>query len=80
MAAITPFHVLVVLSAVAIVYALWMMYFTIRESHRMNNPGHKEKSSRSGEKERREISLVRAVLSYLRRTPSHKLPKPLKLN
>jgi len=53
MSAITPFHVLVVLSAVAITYALWMMYFTIRESRRMNIPGPKEKSGTAGEKRKK---------------------------
>lgn len=54
MDAINPTHVLIVLSAVAIAYALWMMYFTMRESRRINKPGQKDKSTAlSGEKRKK---------------------------
>lgn len=54
MGAISQTHVLIVLSAVAIVYALWMMYFTMRESRRMNKPGHKDNGDTlSGEKRKK---------------------------
>lgn len=81
MGAISQTHVLIVLSAVAIVYALWMMYFTMRESRRMNKPGHKDNGDTlSGEKERRGTLSARAVLSSLRGAPGQKLPYLLKMN
>jgi len=55
MGAITQTHVLIVLSAVAIAYAAWMMYFTMRESRRTDKPGRKDKgnSPASGEKRKK---------------------------
>lgn len=55
MAAITTTHVLIVLSIVAIVYALWMMFFFMRENRRTKKPSQKinDKTPLSGEKRKK---------------------------
>ena len=41
MGTINSFHVLVFLTVVAVIYACWMMYFTMRESRRQEQPDQK---------------------------------------
>lgn len=55
---INPTHVLIVLSAVAIVYALWMMYFTMRESRRTNKKGSNAGGDSSPEQKRKKGDIV----------------------
>ena len=44
---INPTHVLVFLTAVAVLYAAWMMYFTMRESRRANGKERKDRETAS---------------------------------
>lgn len=45
MGAVNSTHALIALSAVAVAYALWMMYFTMRESRRADGTGRKDKGA-----------------------------------
>lgn len=53
MGAVNSTHVLFVLSAVAVLYALWMMYFTVRESRRDRNTGKQGGNAPPTEKKRK---------------------------
>lgn len=54
MGAITNTHILIVLSAVGLVYTLWMLYYMIRETRRVNKPKRKDKyDTSSGEKRKK---------------------------
>lgn len=73
MDAVNTTHVLIVLSVVAVLYAAWMMYFTMRESRRSEKDGKTGGTSSPPEKKRKEdiVGKSRFVL------PSRRHSQPL---
>jgi hypothetical protein len=58
MEAINPTHILVILTVVAVVYAVWAMYFISRDSRRADEKGSNSKLKSSPSEDRKPVSDV----------------------
>ncbi len=75
MDAINPTYVLIFLTVVAVLYAAWMVYFTMRESRRANGKERKGKETTSSSDGKvRKVEWAKANLSSKRAFRCQKPP------